>query len=253
MIDDEKLREWAEQVNENNDIPGKRYDWSKDFRFTSDVINDLRDRGLLEMGVRIQVLVPVNREDAPTARQKGGGEIDKDGRFHDGSLADFHDYNPYDILHISLSFDHKNKSIGIDRYYGYRKDWVFEDGSTHRDWTAIPPISKKTVDSIMGFYRDRGVTEGLLRAIDDYVKERVEQDVDDWGAPLHSSEWRHRTEFEQADKRVMYRNKSTDPIFLKWLQSYIDKHNNSYYVKSLRDLCQKIESGEIFSYTYNFF
>lgn len=257
MIDDKTLKEWADQVNENNDLPGKRYDWTKDFKFTDSVINDLRDRGLLEMGAQIQVLIPVNRENAPTYYHRGGGVIDADGKRYDGKEAEPHDYEPYDILHINLSFNHKDKSIGIDRYYGHRADWTSEGHTgTHRDWTDIPPISKATVSSIMEFYKDRGVTAGLLDAIDEYVNRRVKDDVELYGKapnPWFNRNYDRMDDFERSDKRELYKKNSTDPRFLKWLQRYIDKYRNDPHAKSIGTLCEKIESGEIFSYTYNFF
>jgi len=257
MISEEQLKEWACKVNENNDIPGKRYDWSKDFQFTDSVINDLRDRDLLKMGLGIQVLVPVNREDAPNYYRKGDGVVRQDGKLYNGKEPDRHDLEPYDILHISLSFDHENKSIGIDRYYGHRKDWVGENHTgTHRDWNDIPPISKSAVDSIMNAYKNRGVTEGILKAIDEYIERRVGDDVYWHGNPpnpYYNRNYDNMDDFEKSDKRKLYKEKSTDPRFLKWLQKYIDKHTNSRYVKDLQNMCAKIESGEIFSYTYNFF
>lgn len=94
----------AEQITENNDIPGKRYDWKPDFQFTNDVINDLKQRDLLKLGSRLEILIPVNREDGPTYYDHDTvyDHYDRETGKNVYRQADIHDNEVYDILHVSL-------------------------------------------------------------------------------------------------------------------------------------------------------
>ena len=60
-------------------------------------------------------------------------------------------------------------------------------------------------------------------------------------------------DFDRMDKREMFKNKSQNPKFLQWLQRYVDRYQNTGYVRRLRRLCEEIQNGNVFSYTYDFF
>jgi hypothetical protein len=260
----EDEKEETEQISENNDIPGKRYDWKPDFQFTNDVINDLKQRDLLELGKNIQVLLPVNRENGPTYYNNSEVEDrDENGNFIKRP-ATIHDNEVYDILHIQLNFDIDKKSIGIDRYYGHRADWVAGENATetHRDWSEVPVLTKSTVDSIIEAYKSHGVFEKLSKAIDDFVNKNIEAAVYRDGEPRDYPRYDFRgvdtrsqedKDFDRMDKREMFKNKSQNPKFVQWLQRYVDRYQNTAYVKRLRRLCEEIQNGNVFNYTYDFF
>lgn len=110
---EEYIQKVADQINEEDGIKtpreakptkqGKYYDWEKDFVFTPDVVSDLRKRDLfgISEGGGIYVMIPVNRKDAPTYYSKDffNYRKDKDGNWKYGKEPD---YEPYNILHISI-------------------------------------------------------------------------------------------------------------------------------------------------------
>ena len=156
-------------------VEGRRYDWSEDFEFTGDVISDLKNRDMFGIGADgIYAMVPVNREDAPN--RYGPKQFDhlkdKDGNWVDGNEPDF---ESYDILHISLTFDTNRKKIKVGRYFGHRLDWSGENHTqTEKDWSDIPVLSKKTVQSLIDAYKDNGVFEKMKANLEEYAKNHEE-------------------------------------------------------------------------------
>lgn len=223
----------SEQISENNDIPGKRYDWKPDFQFTDEVINDLKSRNLLSLGQTIGILLPINRENGPTAYHYDEvydhtDPVTKKSVFRPPTI---HDNEVFDILHIELSFNVREKSIGIDRYYGHRKDWVLEDHTDkHRDWTEVPPLTKSTVSSIVDAYRRHGVFEKVNDAIDSHVQQLIN---------VRGYHLKH------LDKN--------DPKAVAWVKKYTEIFSNDSRARFLRAFCGDAESGELFKYKYNFF
>lgn len=156
-------------------VEGRRYDWSEDFEFTGDVISDLKRRDMFGIGVDgIYAMVPINRENAPNyyGPKQFNYRKDKDGNWKDGKEPDF---ESYDILHISLTFDTDQKKMVVGRYFGHRLDWSKENHtSTEKDWTDIPVLSRKTIQSLIDAYKDNGVFDKMKANLEEYAKKHRE-------------------------------------------------------------------------------
>lgn len=172
----EDEKEEPEQISENNDIPGKRYDWKPDFQFTDDVIDDLKNRDLLKLGQAIGILLPVNRENVPTRLNKTTQrDRDENGVWGDRP-ATIHDNDAYDVLHIELDFRTNTKEILIDRYFGWNNDkryWGKSDDGNERDWSETPVLTKSTVESIIRAYKDHDVFYKIGTAVEEYVEKNL--------------------------------------------------------------------------------
>lgn len=147
---DEYLKVIAESVGESPNITsesdgGKKYDWSKDFRFTPEVVDDLKNRHFFGLGAHgILTMVPIKRENAPVS---GSGEHEE----------------PFDILHIEIDTVPKTGTLEISRFYGHRTDWTGEGhDQDHIDWTDIPVLSDDTVRSLIDAYKSRNVFQNFL-------------------------------------------------------------------------------------------
>lgn len=165
-----KLEKYINMVVESSDnqideaVSGKYYDWNKDFIFTKEVIQDLRKRDLLGVkdGGGIYVMVPVNRDNPPNRYSPDTFDYlkDKNGNWKDGKEPDF---KPYNILHIKVIVDAKDKKVEISRFFGHRLDWVGEEFTNEeRDWTTIPVLTRKTVESLFNVYNDYDIFDKLL-------------------------------------------------------------------------------------------
>ena len=174
MLLEDYIQQVADQINEEDGIKapheakptkkGKYYDWEKDFTFTPDVVSDLRKRDLfgISEGGGIYVMIPVNRKDAPDYYSKDHFNYmkDKDGNWKNDKELDF---EPYNILHIYINVSAKEKKLNIRRYYGHRLDWNGENHtSTEQDWSDIPVLTKKTVQSLIDVYNTHEVFDKLL-------------------------------------------------------------------------------------------
>lgn len=162
------IRLIAESINEqdglNESAQGKHYDWGKDFIFTQSIIQDLKKRNLLGIreGGGIHVMIPINRENAPEyySRDHFNYRKDKNGNWKDGKEPDF---EPYNILHILIEVSAKDRTISISRYFGHRLDWDKENlTQTETDWTDIPVLTTKTVQSLIDMYNTYEVFDKLL-------------------------------------------------------------------------------------------
>lgn len=165
---DNYIKYLANSINESCELgesaQGKHYDWEKDFIFSPDVVSDLKKKNLfgITSGGGIYVMIPVNRADAPEyySRNHFDYRKDKDGNWKDGKEPDF---EPYNILHISIDVSAKDKKVFINRYYGHRLDWNGENQTnTERDWSDIPVLTEKTVQSLIDIYNTHEVFDKLL-------------------------------------------------------------------------------------------
>lgn len=202
-------------------VEGKRYDWSEDFKFTHDVILDLKKRDMFGIDANgIYAMVPVNRENAPNyySPRQFDYRKNKDGNWKDGKEPDF---ESYDILHISLTFDTDQKKIVVGRYFGHRLDWNGENHtSTEKDWSDIPVLSKKTIQSLIDVYKDNEVFEKMKANLEEYAQKHEEYLDKYVGTPEREKERLSRSsdyDIQKALERLFKRREERKTMWSKYM------------------------------------
>lgn len=230
----------SDQISENNDIPGKRYDWKPDFQFTNDVVDDLKNRDLLKLGQAIGVLLPVNRENGPTRFNKTVERgYDENGTWRERP-ATAHDNEVYDVLHIELDFRTNTKEILIDRYFGYSNDkeyWGRSAGGEERDWSETPVLTKSTVESILMAYKDHNVFYKIGTALEEYVEKQLK---------FKSS---YSTNAQDTKKLLADRPNQSET---QWVENYMRMYPKDNHAKGLKSLCDAFQDGSILDYKLKF-
>lgn len=251
-----KLEKYINMVIESSDtqideaVSGKYYDWNKDFIFTKEIIQDLRKRDLLGIndGGGIYVMIPVNRDNPPNRYSPDSFDYlkDKNGNWKYGKEPDF---EPYNILHIQVIVDAKDKKVEISRFFGNRLDWTKEGfTSDERDWSTIPVLTRKTVESLFNIYNDYDIFDKLLDNItvntakhEDYLNRN--QITDEYLQRRAKNEENYLKYVERADAKTIQ-----DKL------EKLAKRRKDYrtYYKIYADNCEAIADGHYKNFEWEF-